>query len=163
MLMNLLFTCVPGNKSPDSEKENLVRCEICDQKFQTKKDLQTHVFIHLGKPRVVLKRIVDIKTTVKKEPTDQYWLDKEQKGNLKITLKRQSPVGDSLKLTFKKSPVSEDFTVVSSSCDLIDKSIEKQNALAEILENDNKSESEEEKTTEESFENVMLNQEVIFN
>ncbi|XP_016842227.1 probable serine/threonine-protein kinase drkD isoform X2 [Nasonia vitripennis] len=151
-----------GNKS-NPEEENQHRCDICDQKFPNKKDLQDHFTKHLGNPRVVLQRIVDQKlscsTAVKKEHIDNYWLGEEQKGNLKITLKRQSPVGDSLKLTLKKSPKSEGFTVVSRNCGSIEQSIKKQNALAETQENDNKSDSEEEKATEQNFENVMLNQE----
>jgi hypothetical protein len=137
------------------------RCELCEQKFQSKKDLQTHVLIHLGKPRVVLKRIANLKTA-RKETSDQYWLETEQKGNLKITLKRQSPVCDSLKLKLKKSPVSEGFTVVSSNFNLDKEDFKQYDELAEAQENDSKSDSEEEKTAEQSFENVMLNQEVCF-
>lgn len=166
---------VAGDNSlePAIKQEEPEHCEICEQKFETKKDLRTHVLIHLGQPRVVLKRIANLKTA-RKEPAAavaavtsvncQYWLDsREQRGNLKITLKRQSPVCDSLKLKLKKSPISEAFTVVSNNFDLEEKrpSPERHDALAEAHDNDGKSDSEEEKTTQQSFENVMLNQEVM--
>ena len=120
------------------------------------------MLIHLGKPRVVLKRIPPIKTAPK-EPTNNYWQENyntERRGNLKITLKKNRSTGESLKLKFKRSPISEDFTVVSNNFDLDQESYRYQDELADIQENDTKSDSEEEKTPEESFENVMLNQEV---
>lgn len=142
--------------------EELERCEICDQKFQTKKDLQTHVFIHLRKPRVVLERIPNIKTTRKETKTDQYWFETEHRGNLKIKLKKQSPSVDSFKLKLKKSPITEGFTVVSNNFDFVKDQFKVDYELADIQENDAKSDSEEEETPEQSFENVMLSQEVSF-
>ncbi|XP_058805846.1 putative uncharacterized protein DDB_G0291608 isoform X2 [Phymastichus coffea] len=142
------------------DTKELESCEICEQKFQTKKDLQTHVLIHLGKPRVVLKRIANVKTLPKKEQqTDNYWLGSERRGNLKITLKKNSGC-DSLKLKLKKSPESESFTVISNNFDLdIQQSLDKHDELAETQDNDTKSDSDKEENAEQDFENVMLNQE----
>lgn len=145
------------------DTKELESCEICEQKFQTKKDLQTHVLIHLGKPRVVLKRIANVKTPPKKEeqqPTDHYWLGSERRGNLKITLKKNNSGCDSLKLKLKKSPESESFTVVSNNFDLDSQGFDKHNELAEAQDNETKSDSDKEESSDQDYENVMLNQEV---
>lgn len=123
--------------------------------------MSAHVVAHLGKPRVVLKRIRDLKPQ-KKEPGDSYWLDSEQKGTLKITLKKQSSC-DPLKLTLKKSPISEDFTVVSSNLNFDKRvSFQEDEELAGTRENDSKNNERLEKSSDQPFENVMINQEVSY-
>lgn len=137
---------VTDNNSPGCFEE-LECCEICDQKFQTRKDLQIHAVTHQKQPCVVLERIPNLKPIRKEIKPEHSWVESEIKGNLKIKL--------------KKSPKSEGFTVVSNNFDFVKNQFNVDNELAEVHENDAKSESEEEKTPEQSFENVMLNHEVI--
>ncbi|XP_014204798.1 myosin tail region-interacting protein MTI1-like isoform X2 [Copidosoma floridanum] len=126
---------------------DLLRCELCDQRFDTKKDLQSHLLAHIGQPRVVLKRIPNTKTS-KKEASEKFWPEVEPRGTLKITLK------------LKKSPMSESFTVVRNNLEAEKNSCDQEYELATKLKDDHQSDSEEEeKTSEQSYENVILNQE----
>lgn len=122
--------------------------------------MRCHINIHLGQPRVVLRRIPNLKSVKKKQQDEKYWLDPEQKGTLKLTLKKQCS-SDSLKLTFKKSSVSEDFKVINSNLDCQSGDYSQQK-VAGLRENDNKDDTELEKSVNEPFENVMINQQVRF-
>ncbi|XP_051166457.1 histone acetyltransferase KAT6A-like isoform X3 [Leptopilina boulardi] len=134
---------------------DLLHCEICGQQFLRKKDLRSHINVHLGEPRVVLRRIPNLRS-VKKKQDEKYWLDPDQKGTLKFTLKKQCG-SDSLKLTLKKSSVSEDFTVINSNLDIQSENYHEDD-LAGLRENDDKDDNEVENQINEPFENVILNQ-----
>lgn len=138
---------------------DLLHCEICGQQFLRKKDLRSHINVHLGEPRVVLRRIPNLRS-VKKKQDEKYWLDPDQKGTLKFTLKKQCG-SDSLKLTLKKSSVSEDFTVINSNLDIQSENYHEDD-LAGLRENDDKDDNEVENQINEPFENVILNQQVRF-
>lgn len=138
---------------------DLLHCEICGQEFLKKKDLRSHINVHLGQPRVVLRRIPNLRS-VKKKQDEKYWLDPDQKGTLKLTLKKQCS-SDSLKLTLKKSSVSEDFTVINSNLDIQSEDCNEED-VAGLRENDDKDDKEVEKQINEPFENVILNQQVGF-
>ncbi|KAJ8688411.1 hypothetical protein QAD02_024206, partial [Eretmocerus hayati] len=135
-------------------------CQLCDKKFETKRDRQTHiVLVHLRSVRIKVRKISYPKN-IEGQSNNTYLLEKEHTSDLKITLKKQSAViGDCLKLKLKKSPASESFTVVSAVFGSDKESVKQDNELAETQEKDCKDESEEEKKTEDSFINVMLNQE----
>ena len=143
---------------PKNLASSLLHCEICGQKFLKKKDLRSHINSHLGQPRVVLRRIPNLKSVKKKQQDDKYWLDPDKKGTLKLTLKKQCS-SDSLKLTLKKSSISQDFTVINSNLDC-ESEIYKKPEVEGRKENDTKDDEEVEKSVNEPFENVMLNQQV---
>ena len=119
----------------------------------------------MRQPRIVLERIANVKSP-EESSEDKNWMDSEnKKGTFKITFKRKSSSCESLKLKLKKSPVSESFTVVSNSVDNLEnldteEGPEATSELASSKENDVDNDSTGEKSPEESFENVILNQEV---
>lgn len=135
----------------------LLHCEICRKQFISKKQLRIHIHTHLGRPRIVLKRISNLKS-IKRKYSNTYWLDPEKKGSLKLTLKKQS-LSDSLKLTLKKSPESEDFAVVNTNINLGTKDV------AAAKENDQTHDKNTENSTIQSFKlkQVMVEQQVCFN
>jgi len=94
-----------------------------------------------------------------KKQNDTYWLDPEKKGSLKLTLKKQT-IADSLKLTLKKSHESEDFTVVNNH---LHSNIgnHQQEDVAGTKENEQRDDKVE-SSDDESFENVMVDQQVSF-
>ncbi|XP_029037968.1 putative uncharacterized protein DDB_G0289263 isoform X2 [Osmia bicornis bicornis] len=130
----------------------LLHCEICRKQFISKKQLRIHIHTHLGKPRIVLKRISNLKS-IKRKYNNTYWLDPEKKGSLKLTLKKQS-LSDSLKLTLKKSPESKDFAVVNTNINLGTKDV------AAAKENDQTHDKNTENSTIQSFKlkEVMVEQ-----
>ncbi|XP_061932110.1 uncharacterized protein LOC108003584 isoform X3 [Apis cerana] len=134
---------------------SLFSCEICKKQFVTKKQLRIHIHTHLGRPRIVLRRVTNLKS-FKKKHSNTYWLDPEKKGSLKLTLKKQN-FTDSLKLKLKKSSESEDFTVVKSNINL---GIENhsQRDVAGAKENDQRHEKDTENSINQPFENVMVEQ-----
>ncbi|KAG6797294.1 bromodomain-containing protein [Apis mellifera caucasica] len=134
---------------------SLFSCEICKKQFVTKKQLRIHIHTHLGRPRIVLRRVTNLKS-FKKKHSNTYWLDPEKKGSLKLTLKKQN-FTDSLKLKLKKSSESEDFTVVKSNINL---GIENhsQRDVAGAKENDQRHEKNTENSINQPFENVMVEQ-----
>lgn len=136
---------------------SLFSCEVCKKQFVTKKQLRTHIHTHLGRPRIVLKRVTNLKG-IKKKHSNRYWLDPEKKGSLKLTLKKQS-FTDSLKLKLKKSSESEDFTVVKSNINLGTEN-HGQRDVAGAKENDQRHEKDTESSINQSFENVMVEQQV---
>ncbi|XP_076279553.1 uncharacterized protein LOC143208744 isoform X2 [Lasioglossum baleicum] len=133
----------------------LLNCEICGQQFVSKKQLRLHIYSHLGSPRVVLRRLTNLKT-VKKKRNSTYWLDPEKKGSLKLTLKKQT-FSDSLKLTLKKSSKSKDFAVVNSNINLSTE-IHRQGDVAGTKENDQRHDKDTESSIDQPFENVMVEQ-----
>ncbi|XP_053595704.1 uncharacterized protein LOC103573685 isoform X3 [Microplitis demolitor] len=76
-------------KSLECVSEELPQCEVCSQQFLTKKELRSHITLHLGQPRIVLKRCSNLHL-VKKKEKDKYCLSQEKKGSLKLTLKKQN-------------------------------------------------------------------------
>lgn len=149
------------NSSDDSllSGQQLLDCDICGERFTSKKPLRVHINTHLRKLRIVLKRVANPK--VVKVKKDTYWLDPEKTGLLKLTLKKQSikSPSDSLKLTLKKSSESEDFTVVNNNFHLgIDYYPEKD--VAGAKENDPRGDKAAENSINEPFENVMVDQQV---
>lgn len=123
----------------------------------TKKQLRSHILTHLGRARVVLRRVTNLKP-IKKKHSSTYWLDPNKKGSLKLTLKKQSSV-DSLKLKFKKSSKSEDFTVVNSNINLGTEN-HCQGDVAEARENDQRHDKDTEGSVDQPFEDVMVEQQV---
>ncbi|XP_066584487.1 transcription factor Zelda-like isoform X2 [Prorops nasuta] len=141
--------------SPSTVSDSNFLCEVCNNQFLTKKELRKHILTHLGHPRVVLKRLSNLKS-FKKKSSDTYWLDPDKKGSLKLTLKKQSPC-DSLKLTFKKkSAKSEAFEVVNNNFNL---AVENKiiGDVADTKENDSTDAKTTEGLVDESFENVTDN------
>ncbi|XP_034947129.1 histone acetyltransferase KAT6A-like isoform X2 [Chelonus insularis] len=69
--------------------EDLPQCEVCSQQFLTKKELRSHITLHLGQPRIILKRCTNLQN-VKKKEKNTYCLSQEKKGSLKLTLKKQN-------------------------------------------------------------------------
>ncbi|XP_033341137.2 uncharacterized protein LOC117229093 isoform X1 [Megalopta genalis] len=136
-------------------KSSLLNCEICGQQFVSKKQLRSHIYTHLGSPRVVLRRLTNLKA-VKKKRNSTYWLDPEKKGCLKFTLKKQN-YSDSLKLTLKKSSKSKDFTVVNSNINLSTE-IHRQGDVAGTKENDRRHDKDTESSIDQPYENVMVEQ-----
>lgn len=145
------------NSSDDSlnGQQLLLDCDICGERFTSKKPLRVHINTHLRKLRIVLKRVANPK--VVKVKKDTYWLDPEKTGLLKLTLKKQS-VADSLKLTLKKSSESEDFTVVNNNFYPVIKYYQRD--VAGAKENDPRGDKAAENSIDESFENVMVDQQV---
>ncbi|CAK9805813.1 hypothetical protein ANTQUA_LOCUS4575 [Anthophora quadrimaculata] len=133
----------------------LFSCEICRKQFVTKKQLRIHIYTHLGRPRIILRRVVNLKS-FKKKDSDTYWLDPEKKGSLKLTLKKQN-FTDPLKLKLKKSSESEDFTVVKSNISLGTEN-HGQGDVAGAKENDQRHDKDTERSINEPFENVMVEQ-----
>lgn len=123
----------------------------------TKKQLRIHIHTHLGRPRIVLRRVTHLKT-IKKKHSNTYWLDPEKKGSLKLTLKKQN-FTDPLKLKLKKSSESEDFTVVKSNINL-GTEIHSERDVAGAKENDQRHEKDTESSISQPFENVMVEQQV---
>ncbi|XP_011701184.1 PREDICTED: uncharacterized protein LOC105457923 isoform X2 [Wasmannia auropunctata] len=144
------------NSSDDSlsSQQLLLDCDICGERFTSKKPLRVHINTHLRKLRIVLKRVTSPK--VVKVKKDTYWLDPEKTGLLKLTLKKQS-VADSLKLTLKKSSESEDFTVVNNNFYPVIKYYQ-QRDVAGAKENDPRDDKAAENSINEPFENVMVDQ-----
>lgn len=124
------LACVP---------EDLPQCEVCGQQFLTKKELRSHVTVHLGQPRIILKRCTSLQSVKKK---DTYCLTQERKGSLKLTLKKQN---------------HRDFAVINRDLDL-----EEDNNHFEEVAGDKRNEKidvekESEDTGEKhTFENVMV-------
>ncbi|XP_070526711.1 uncharacterized protein [Cardiocondyla obscurior] len=137
-----------------SNQQHLLDCDICGQRFPSKKPLRVHINTHLRKLRIVLRRVANPK--VVKVKKDTYWLEPDKTSLLKLTLKKQSKT-DSLKLTLKKSSKSEDFTVVNNNLHPIIKYCQ-QRDVAGAKENDPQSGKAEENSIDESFENVMVDQ-----
>lgn len=139
------------------------KCEICSQEFATKKDLRSHIIVHLGEPRIVLKRCSGLKTLKKKEK-DTYWLDPGTKGSLKLTLKKHQLVaGDELKLKLKKSSKSEDFAVVKNPLELErnENTSDHKEVAGDRADNVQMDDKErEEETDQQSYENVIVNEAV---
>ncbi|XP_011638137.1 bromodomain-containing protein 4-like isoform X2 [Pogonomyrmex barbatus] len=144
------------NSSDDSlnGQQFLLDCDICGERFASKKPLRVHINTHLRKLRIVLKRVANPK--VVRVKNDTYWLDPEKTGLLKLTLKKKS-VADSLKLTLKKSSKSEDFTVVNNNFYPVIKYYQ-QRDVAGAKENDTRSNKAVENSVDEPFENVMVDQ-----
>ncbi|XP_054010133.1 uncharacterized protein LOC128893301 isoform X1 [Hylaeus anthracinus] len=134
---------------------SLLNCEICGEQFVSKKQLRSHIHTHLGRARVVLRRITNLKA-IKKKHSNTYWLDPEKRGSLKLTLKKQN-FSDSLKLKFKKSSESEDFTVVNSNINLGTENYH-QGDVAGAKENDQRQENDSGNSADQPFENVMVEQ-----
>ncbi|XP_033353790.1 myb-like protein I isoform X6 [Bombus vosnesenskii] len=132
----------------------LFNCEVCKKQFVTKKQLRTHIQTHLGRPRIVLRRVT--LKSVKKKNSNTYWLDPEKKGSLKLTLKKQN-FNDPLKLKLKKSSKSEDFTVVKSNINLGTENHNHRD-VAGATENDQRHEKDTESSINQPFENVMVEQ-----
>lgn len=146
------------NSSDDSlnGQQPFLNCDICGERFTSKKLLRIHINTHLRKLRIVLKRVANPK--VVKVKKDTYWLDPEKTGLLKLTLKKQS-VADSLKLTLKKSSKSEDFTVVNNNFYPVIKYYPGRD-VAGAKENDPRGDKTAENSIDEHFENVMVDQQV---
>lgn len=149
----------PNSLDDSLSDQQLLDCGICGQQFATKKHLRVHIHTHLNKsPRIILKRVINPKILkVKDKQNDTYWLDPETKGSLKLTLKKQN-IADSLKLKLKKSSQSEDFTVVQNNCNYTSNYQHKD--VAGTKENDQRNNKATEDSIDESFENVMVDQEV---
>ncbi|XP_076177505.1 uncharacterized protein LOC143151898 isoform X4 [Ptiloglossa arizonensis] len=133
----------------------LLNCEICGEQFVSKKQLRCHIHTHLGRARIVLRRITNLKA-IKKKHSNTYWLDPEKKGSLKLTLKKQS-FSDPLKLKLKKSSESEDFTVVNTNINLGTENY-RQGDVAGAKENDQRHDNDTENSIDQPFENVMVEQ-----
>ena len=140
------------NDSVDQLSAQLFQCEICEQEFDTKQELHSHILCHLGQPRVVLKRIPSTKISKKKH--ESYQLDPDVKGALKFKLKKQTNPPDSLKLTLKKSSLTKDFTIINSNVDSYNTE-----DVAGNQENDT-GETLEETSQEEPFKDMTNNEEV---
>lgn len=141
-----------------SGQQQLLDCGICDQQFATKKQLRIHIHTHLTKsPRIILKRVISPKVLKVQKQNDSYWLDPETKGSLKLTLKKQN-IADSLKLKLKKSSQSEDFTVVQNNFNYTSNYQHKD--VAGAKENDQRNNKATEDSIDETFENVMVDQQV---
>lgn len=111
----------------------------------------------MRKPCLILKRVTGPKTKVCTQ-SDTYWLDSETKGSLKLTTKKQS-IAESLKLTLKKkSSESSNFTVVHSNFNLVKNHQQRDMAVAK--ENNRRDDKPTEKSINEPFENVMMDQQV---
>ncbi|XP_043286934.1 uncharacterized protein [Venturia canescens] len=157
-----------ANNSPEADErdyensvEDLPKCEICGEEFVTKKDLRSHIIVHLGEPRIVLKRCSGLKALKNKKEKDTYWLDPGTKGSLKLTLKKHQLVtGDTLKLKLKKSSKTKDFAVVKSQLELEHK--EEASDSEEVAgDTDNvqmDDKEREEETDQQSYENVIVNE-----
>ncbi|XP_012151771.1 uncharacterized protein LOC100880584 isoform X2 [Megachile rotundata] len=133
----------------------LLNCEICSKQFISKKQLRIHIYTHLGRPRIVLKRIANLKS-VKRKYSNTYWLDPGKKGSLKLTLKKQT-FCDSLKLTLKKSSESEDFAVVNTNINLGTENHCRED-VAGTEDDDQTRDKNTENSINRSFENVMVEQ-----
>ncbi|XP_071628054.1 uncharacterized protein [Temnothorax longispinosus] len=144
----------PKSSDDSLSGQQLVDCDICGERFTSKKPLRVHINTHLRKLRIVLKRVANPK--VVKVKKDTYWLDPEKTGSLKLTLKKQS-VADSLKLTLKKSSESEDFTVVNNNFYPVIKYYQERD-VAGAKENDPRGDKAAENSINEPFENVMVDQ-----
>lgn len=153
----------PSSLDDSLSDQQLLDCGICGQQFASKKQLRTHIHIHLRKPRIVLRRVTGPKVVkVRKQCEDTYWLDPEKKGLLKLTLKKQSISESSLKLTLKKtSSESEDFTVVNSNFNPVIKNHQREE-VAGAKENDKKNNKAAKGLVNEPFENVMVDQQVSY-
>lgn len=136
---------------------DLPQCEICGQKFSSKKELRSHIEAHLGQPRIVLKRISNVKGG-KKKHSDKYKLNKDQSGKLKITLKKQG-LSDGLKLTIKKSSLSKDFTIINSNAGYDTENSATVGNLAGTKENERVEAQEE--TSYQSYKDMTVNEKVI--
>jgi len=147
------------NSSDDSlnDQHLLLDCDICGERFTSKKPLRIHINTHLRKLRIVLKRVANPKVVKVKKET--YWLDPEKTGLLKLTLKKQNIAAESLKLTLKKSSESEDFTVVNNNCYPVIQYYQ-QRDVAGAKENDPRGDKAAENSINEPFENVMVDQQV---
>ena len=148
------------NSSNDSlnDQHLLLDCDICGERFTSKKPLRVHINTHLRKLRIVLKRVANPKVVKVKKET--YWLDPEKTGLLKLTLKKQNVAAESLKLTLKKkSSESEDFTVVNNNCYPVIQYYQ-QRDVAGAKENDPRVDKAAENSINEPFENVMVDQQV---
>ncbi|XP_020293664.1 uncharacterized protein LOC109859640 isoform X2 [Pseudomyrmex gracilis] len=144
-----------------SGQQQLLDCGICDQQFATKKQLRIHIHTHLTKsPRIILKRVISPKVLKVQKQNDSYWLDPETKGSLKLTLKKQN-IADSLKLKLKKSSQSEDFTVVQNNFNYTSNYQHKD--VAGAKENDQRNNKATEDSIDETFENVMVDQQDDYN
>ncbi|XP_015435463.1 PREDICTED: uncharacterized protein LOC107191034 isoform X2 [Dufourea novaeangliae] len=146
---------VNGQSSIFTLSSSILNCEICGEQFVSKKELRSHIYSHLGTPRVILRRLTNLKA-IKKKHNNSYWLDPEKKGSLKLTLKKQN-FTDSLKLTLKKSSESEDFTVVNSNINLSTE-IHHQGDVAGTKENDQRHDKDTERSIGQPFENVIVEQ-----
>ncbi|XP_076244581.1 uncharacterized protein LOC143185456 isoform X2 [Calliopsis andreniformis] len=136
-------------------QSEILSCEICGKEFLTKKQLRSHIFTHLGRARVVLRRVTNLKP-VKRKHSNTYWLDSKKKGSLKLILKKQSFL-DPLKLKLKKSSQSEDFTVVNSNINLGTEN-HCRGDVAEAKENDQRHDKDTENSIDQPFEDVMVEQ-----
>ncbi|CAL7946490.1 unnamed protein product [Xylocopa violacea] len=134
---------------------SLFSCEICRKQFATKKQLRTHIHTHLGRPRIILRKVTNLKS-IKKKYNNTYWLDPEKNGSLKLTLKKQNST-DPLKLKLRKSSESEDFTVVKSNINL-EAENNRRGDVAGATENDQRHEKDTESSINQPFENVMVEQ-----
>lgn len=149
---------------PSGDRQSAVLdCGVCGDRFSNKRQLRVHIHTHLRKPRIVLRRVAEPTRAARRHLTsDTYWLDPEKKGSLKLTLKKQS-VADSLKLTLKKSSESEDFTVVNSNSSFNSGVGNYQEEdVAGAKENDHRDHKAAEGSLDESFGNVMVDQQVGF-
>ncbi|XP_015116084.1 COPII coat assembly protein sec16 isoform X2 [Diachasma alloeum] len=126
-------------KALECAPEELPQCEICAQKFLSKKELRSHITIHLGQPRIILKRCSSQHKNRKREK-DIYSLNQDQKGSLKLTLKKQK---------------HSDFTVINRDLDLTTDISETEVADTEGNEQTVEEETEEESTSDRD-DNAML-------
>ncbi|KAK2582126.1 hypothetical protein KPH14_004492 [Odynerus spinipes] len=147
---------IDNQNSPHDLSVQPYNCEICKNRFATKKQLRTHIFTHLGKARVVLKRVSDLKP-LKRKYNDTYCLKPEQNQSLKLKLKKKT-FTDPLKLTLKKSSESEDFVVVNTKHNLNIRNYSKEDVAGAKEKNEQRDAKETESTIERSFENVMVDQ-----
>lgn len=150
----------PDSPDDDLSGQQLFNCNICGEQFASKKQLRVHIHTHLRESYIVLRRVTSPKVVRLKRQNDTYWLDPEKKGSLKLTLKKQT-VADPLKLTLKKSNKSKDFTVVNSNFRLSIGNLEGED-VAGAKENERRDDKAAESSDDESFENMMVDQQVSF-
>ncbi|KAI4492779.1 hypothetical protein M0804_002570 [Polistes exclamans] len=144
-------------QSPSHDlSSQLFNCEICEKQFATKKLLKNHIFTHLGRARVVLKRVSNLKV-LKRKHSDTYFLSSEKSQSLKLKLKKTTYT-DPLKLTLKKSSVSEDFIVVSTNHSLNTINFSAEDVAGEKDRNEQSDAEETDNSIKQTFENVMVDQ-----
>ncbi|XP_046831303.1 uncharacterized protein LOC124429718 isoform X2 [Vespa crabro] len=141
---------------PYDLSRQLFQCEICKVQYTTKKQLRTHIFTHLGRPRVILKRVTNLET-LNRNYNDTYWLTSENSQSLKLKLKKTTYT-DPLKLTLKKSSVSENFIVVNTNHNLNIGNYSTEDVAGAEDKNEQTDTEDTENSTEETFENVMVDQ-----
>lgn len=98
---------------------------------------------------------------MKRKHSDTYCLSTEKSQSLKLKLKKTTYT-DPLKLTLKKSSVSEDFIVVSTNHSLEISNYSKEDVAGAEGKNEQTDTEETDNSIEQTFENVMVDQQVCF-